>query len=82
MVGGGKRGEQVKGEGGAWRSGEWLSVQMRVDVSSASPTVSVTVNGVQLAQRVGVRKGQLRGGPAWIGCGLHHCSFDNYTVTR
>ena len=84
VVGGGKRGKKVQGKGGGWRSGQWLRVQVQVHdaVSSRSPTVSVTVDGQQLAKGVGVGKGKLSGGPAWIGCGLHHCSFDNYTISR
>ena len=38
VVGGGKKGEKVKGSGGAWRSGQWIQVQMQVDTSSSSPT--------------------------------------------
>ena len=68
----------TNGTAGRWSSGHWLTVEL---ATAGSGTVSATVNGVALARDVVVPGGPGHG-PAWIGCGIHHCSWDNVTVTH
>lgn len=59
---------------GTWKSGEWHTALLEV----SNGRVTITLD----AQLLG--SGTISGspsGPAWLGCGIHYCSFDDFAVT-
>jgi hypothetical protein len=91
-VAAGKSGTIASGKGGAWKTGEWVSVLLQVSQSTSGPahdaletagnvSIAASVNGVRLFnQSVLTKQGADMAGCVWLGGGFHLASFDNFTI--
>ena len=60
---------------------KWMDVSLALTPSATGLKIVASIDGVSLVSKTVACRECHMGGPAWLGTGFHHASFDNFSVT-